>query len=142
MHVVDNFFEMNYEIGGKTADKCRAMSASPVGEGKELVVSGNNWKCNTNPDTNNGYLPRTRAENGNNEATGPLLAEGNVATTVVHIGSGGAPRTMLHHVPVRSWGLSWERCLIFSVCVLFFTSAISLLLLLTNNTCDLTTISK
>lgn len=105
-------------------------------ESKELVVEGKNWKGTQD----NGYLPRTRTENGNGEAGGALL-EG-VATTVVHLGSGGAPRTMLHHGPPRNWPLRWERCLIFSVFVLFFTSAISLLLLLTSNTCDLSNIGK
>lgn len=134
---------MNCGSGGNTTNKCHAMSASPVSEGKELIVIGNNWKCTVSPDTNNGYLPsRTRTENGNNETTGPLLAEGAVATTVVHMGTGGTPRTMLHHVPGRTWGLGWERCLIFTVFVLFFTSAICLLLLLTSKTCDLSNIGE
>lgn len=95
---------------------------------KELVVIGNNWKVSSE----NGYL---RPENGRNEATGALLGE----TAVVHLGSGGTPRTMIHRQPR---GIKWEKCLIFSVFVLFFTSAISLLLLLTSNTCDINNIGK
>lgn len=107
-----------------TSDKWLKMSA----ETKELVVIGNNWKVSGE----NGFL---RSENGN-EGTGALLGE---ATAVVHLGSGGTPRTMIHG---KDRGLRWEKCLIFSVFVLFFTSAISLLLLLTSNTCDISTIGK
>lgn len=101
------------------------------GETKEQVVIGDGWKVGGGE---NGFL--RAAENGS-EPAGALLGE---ATAVVHLGAGGNPRTVIHRPPHSP--LTWDRCLIFTVFVLFFTSAISLLLLLTSNSCDINNIGK
>lgn len=113
---------------------------SPISEGgKELAVIGNSWKCAA--DTNNGFL--RASENGNaDEAAGPLLggdAAGLAVATVVQIGGTGAsPRTLVHRDKQRRSKLlvGRERCLVFAVLGLFFTSLVSLLLLVTTRNCD------
>lgn len=118
---------------------------SPISEGgKELAVIGNSWKCVA--ETNNGFL--RASENGNSdEAAGPLLggdAAGLPVATVVQIGGTGAsPRTLVHRDSRSDKRrrsnllVGRERCLVFTVLGLFFTSLVSLLLLLvTSRNCD------